>query len=74
MGSVTVSVNDDLKRKMDNMEMVNWSAVARNAFEAQIEKLELIESIVSKSKATQKDADELSEKIKLGMWKRHENK
>ena len=72
MASVTVSISDNLKHRMDAQQTVNWSAVARKSFEDQVEKLELIESIVSKSKATEKDVEELSQKIKEGMRKRHE--
>ncbi len=74
MGSVTVSVPDDLKKKMNEHSVINWSAVARQAFEEQITKLELVNSIVSKSKATEKDVEELSKKIKHGIWQRHEDK
>lgn len=34
-------------------------------------KLELIEKIVSKSKFTEKDAEEIGDKIKRGIAKRH---
>lgn len=74
MGSVTVSVPDDLKKKMEEHAVINWSAVARQAFEEQITKLELVNAIVSKSKANEKDVEELSKKIKHGIWQRHEEK
>lgn len=74
MTSITVAISGDLKRRMDAQEMVNWSAVARSALEEQVTKLELFESIVSKSKATEKDIEEISQKIKEGIYKRHELK
>ena len=74
MVNVTLSIPTDMKHKMDSFAEINWSAVARQAFEEQITKLELVNSIVSKSKATEKDVEELSKKIKQGIWQRHEDK
>lgn len=71
MASVSVSVPDDMKRKLEKFDTVNWSAVARNAFANQLSKLELMDKLTSKSTATDKDIEELSEKIKEGIAKRH---
>lgn len=32
MGTITLSVPDKLKKKMDKKDIINWSAVARHAF------------------------------------------
>ena len=71
MASVSVSVSDDMKRKLEEFDTVNWSAVARKAFESQLSKLEFMDKLTSKSKATDKDIVELSNKIKEGITKRH---
>ncbi|HIH20357.1 TPA: hypothetical protein HA244_03760 [Candidatus Micrarchaeota archaeon] len=71
MANVTVSVSDDLKAKMDKHSIINWSEVARNAFFEQVEELELLQKITSKSTATEKDIDEISKKIRHGILKRH---
>lgn len=71
MVSVSVSVSEELKRKLDNFDTVNWSAVARRAFETEVSKLELLNKLTSKSKATEKDIEELSKKIKHGVAKWH---
>ena len=67
MATLSVSVPDDLRRKMSEMEDVNWSAVARRAFDEKIKQVEFLKGIASKSKLTPKDAQELSRKINEGM-------
>ena len=71
MASVSVSVSDDMKAKLDKFDTVNWSAVARKAFASELSKLELMDRLTSKSKATDKDIEELSKKVKAGIAKWH---
>ncbi|MBN2067063.1 MAG: hypothetical protein JW744_01190 [Candidatus Diapherotrites archaeon] len=71
MANVCVSVSDEMKGKLDKFETVNWSAVARQAFANEISKLELMDKLTSKSKATDKDIQELSKKVKAGIAKWH---
>jgi len=63
MANITVSVDDDLKQAMDRHPEINWSEVARQAFQEKLEELELMEKIASKSQLTEEDVEELSEKI-----------
>jgi uncharacterized protein YeaO (DUF488 family) len=66
MATVSVSVSDELKKRMDSMQETNWSAVARKAFESQLEnseKLKEFQKIVAKSKLTERDAREISDSI-----------
>ena len=72
MVNVTVSVPEEMKKKMDAYAIINWSEVAREAFAEQINKMELLKALTSKSKATDKDVEELTKKIKAKVWKRHE--
>ena len=44
MGTLSVSVSDELKERIIQTEEVNWSAIARRAFE---EKLKEIEELIS---------------------------
>jgi metal-responsive CopG/Arc/MetJ family transcriptional regulator len=71
MSNVTVSVPDNLKKKMDSFATINWSEVARQAFSAELKKLELLEEITSHSKATDQDIDELARKIKKSIAQKH---
>ncbi|MCX6773864.1 MAG: hypothetical protein NTY68_02585 [Candidatus Micrarchaeota archaeon] len=64
MANITLSVSDDLHKKMKEFSEVKWSEVARKAIQERVNALELAESIASKSKLTQKDIDEFSGKMK----------
>ena len=70
MGNISISVPDDLKQKIANLEEVNWSAVARVAFEEKINQIEFLRKIISKSKLTEKDAKEISDKINISIAKK----
>ncbi len=63
MATLSVSVPDELKQKMLELDEVNWSAVARNAFEEKIGQITFFKKMASKSKLTEKDAQELGKKI-----------
>lgn len=71
MAVVSVSVPKEMKQKMDQLELMNWSAIARKAFAEQLAKLELMDKLTANSKATDKDIEELSKKIKAGIARRH---
>jgi hypothetical protein len=58
-------------KKLKKFETVNWSAVARQAFARELSKLELMDRLTAKSKATDEDIEELSGKIKAGVAKWH---
>lgn len=72
MATMTLAVPEDLKEQMDKMKIINWSAVAREAFEEKIHKLKLLETLTKDSKLTEKDVEEISVKIKKGIKKAHE--
>lgn len=74
MVNVTVSVPTEMKRKMEEFAIINWSEVAREAFAEQIAKLELLKNLTYKSKATDRDIQEISRKIKMSVRQRHEDK
>lgn len=64
---------DEISEKMKQFPEVRWSEVARKAITeriASLEKFEEIEKIAAKSKFTQKDADELGEKVNRAVAKR----
>ncbi len=70
MPTLSVSVPDGLKRKMNKMEEVNWSAVARRAFEEKVSDIEFVKGLARKSKLTAKDAKEISDSINRSMAKK----
>lgn len=70
MATLSVSVPDELRQKIIELDEINWSAVARKAFEEKIRQVEILKRIVGKSRLTEKDAEELSKKISEGMAKK----
>ena len=64
MVNITLSVPEELHRKMKSFSEIRWSEIVRKAIEQRISDLEIIERIASKSKFTKRDAEEISEKIK----------
>ncbi|PIN85894.1 hypothetical protein COV19_07425 [Candidatus Woesearchaeota archaeon CG10_big_fil_rev_8_21_14_0_10_44_13] len=70
MTNITLSVPDDLHGRMKHFSEIRWSEVARKAIEQKVEGLELMDKLAAKSRLTQKDADEIGEKIKESAAKR----
>ncbi len=74
MVNVTVSVPADVKKRMDEYGIINWSEVARLAFAEQLRRLELLKTLTATSKATDQDVASISASIKAAVRKRHEAK
>ncbi len=72
MSKVSVRVPDNLKKSMEERSEMNWSEVARKAFEKELKKLELADSIASKSELTAEDVEEIGEKVKKGIAEKHD--
>ena len=71
MATITLSVPDELKQEMDKLQIINWSAVAREAFKEKIDKLKLLEALTKDSELTAEDINKIGEKIKEGIAKKH---
>ena len=67
MATLSVAVPDTLKKKMAQLEEVNWSAVARHAFEQKVNQIEFLKSLAKKSTLNTKDAEEIGIKISKGI-------
>ena len=63
MPSITVNVDDDLKERMENHPEINWSEVTRQAIQAKVETLELMDELTRESGLTESDVQEIAEKI-----------
>lgn len=70
MGTMSVSVPERLKKEMNKLDEVNWSAVARKAFEEKVREISLLKKITSKSKLSKEDAIKIGKKINKGMAKK----
>ena len=56
MVNVTLSIPNELKQKMDTFAEINWSAVAREAFDEKVRDMEFIKKFKAKSTITKEDA------------------
>ena len=61
---MTLSIPEELNKKMKKFSEIKWSEVARKALEHRVNDLEVMEKIASKSKLTEKDVKEIAKKIK----------
>lgn len=73
MVNITLSVPQDLKQKMDDFVEINWSAVAREAFDGKIKDLEFIKKFKAKSTFTEEDAIRLGKELNKNLTKRRSN-
>jgi len=71
MTNMTLAIPEDLYKIMKKHSEIKWSEVARQAIWTQARKLELMDSLLSKSEFTEKDALTLGRKIKQGIAKQH---
>jgi len=70
MTNMTLSIPEELHRKMKKFSEIRWSEIARIAIERRVNDLEVMDKIASKSKLTKKDVEEISKKIKRAAAKR----
>jgi hypothetical protein len=70
MVNITLSIPQELKNKMDTFAEMNWSAVARVAFDEKIKDLELIKKFKAKSTFTEEDALKLGKELNANLVKR----
>jgi len=72
MVSITISVDPQSKRDMQQFAWVNWSEIAREIFLKKLkehEELERVNTLLKKSKLTEKDIIEMSKKARKGRYK-----
>lgn len=74
MVNVTLSIPSDLKNKMDSFAEINWSAVAREAFDDKVKDLEFIKKFKAKSTLTEADALKLGRELNERLAKRRSTK
>jgi len=79
MAELKVKVSPDVKEEIDRHSDVEWSSVFEKAVRQELEErnkrqllLFALDKVLGQSKSTEKDALELGEKVKEGMWKRYQ--
>lgn len=71
MVNMTLAIPEQLSQVMKFHSEIKWSEIARRALWEHARKIELMEKFVSKSKFTEKDAEDMGKKIKMGLHRRH---
>ena len=70
MVNVTLSIPNELKQKMDTFVEINWSAVAREAFDEKIRDMEFIKKFKARSTLTEADALRLGKEVSKSLSNR----
>lgn len=70
MANMTLSIPEDLHKEINAHPEIRWSEVARQAFDQKIRELHWMDIVLSKSKFTEKDAEEIGHKLKGEVFKR----
>jgi len=71
MTNMTLAIPDDLYKVMKKHKEIKWTEVARQAIRERARKIELMDSLLSKSEITEEDAIEIGNKIKHEISKKH---
>lgn len=71
MTNMTLAIPADLYKVMKRHKEIKWTEIARQAMWEQARKLEIMDTILSKSELTDKDAIEIGKKIKHEIAKKH---
>lgn len=71
MVNMTLSIPPELYTKLKQHSEINWSDLARHAFEDYLAKIEFADRLSAGSELSEEDALEIGELIKERVWKRH---
>ena len=73
MVSITLSIPEEVKKRMDGFSEMNWSGFVRKCIESKVERLTWKEQMLRELEAEKefdKIALEIGDKIKKGAWER----
>ncbi len=68
--NVTIALPKELHKKMKEHDEVSWSAAIRNIIEQRLKDIELLDKISSRNNLTDKDIQELADKIDRNVAKK----
>lgn len=71
MPTVDIKISHDLKEKMKEHDELDWDKLIQGFIRSRLSKLELGDSLASKSELTDEEAEEIGDKIKEGIAERH---
>ena len=76
MATLTLTVPEDLKKDLEEMKIIDWPMIAREALQQRVAQLRVFKAIAAKSKLTEEEADkialDLGRKVRAGIHKRHQ--
>mgnify|MGYP001609597006 CR=1 FL=1 len=70
MPNLTIAVSEKLRKELSEFKVMNWSEVAREAFEKKIVQLKILESFSKDSELTKEDVLRLGRKVNKALSKR----
>lgn len=70
MPNVTLAIPEDLHDKMKSHSEIRWSEVVRKSISEKIDDLDMMDKLTKKSKLTQKDIDDIAERIDSSVAKK----
>ncbi len=70
MTNVTLAVPEELHQEMRRHPEIKWSEVARRAFQRELERLNMLDRLLSNSRLNEKDAVEIGRRINKAMARR----
>ncbi len=70
MPNVTLAIPEDLHNRMKDHSEIRWSEVVRKSISEKIDDLEMMDKLTKKSKLTQKDVDDIAERIDSSVAKK----
>ena len=74
MPNLTIAIPENLRKELSEFKVMNWSEVAREAFEKKIIQLRILESFSKDSELTEEDALRLGRKVNEALSKRSPKK
>ena len=69
MAEVVVKIPEELK-EFESISPINWQLLFSRFLKRELERIKEVEAIVSKSKMTQEQAEELADEVSLAVSKR----
>ncbi len=71
MSKIEIEIPDEITFVKQKISKVEWSFLAMQMLQEKIRRVVRYNEILSKSKATEEDVEELSNEIKDGVWKHY---
>ena len=71
MTKITIEIPDEIDFLKRKISTIKWSYLATQILQEKIKKVARYNEILSKSKATENDVEELSSEIKEAVWKHY---